>query len=204
MPSDMNCIFSTLKFVSNLAYSLGTPTIITFDQPLFWNASKIMQNPANPVVKKIMVKLGTFRTDMNLLLCHWYDHGKHWLKKCVKNDIQRELCITYSKRESCIPSAKKSLRYSSMSVYFNSRKIYLYSRRYNTEFELDNLCSSLKNGQISLEDVDANNTLQFLRMNLKKQVQNLTTASRTAPLWLSYQYLLDLVQSFIQADRLGF
>ena len=91
-----------------------------------------------------------------------------------------------------------------MSVYFNSRKICLYSKRYNTEFELDNLCSSLKNGQISLEDVDANNTLQFLRMNLKKQVQNLTTASRTAPLWLSYQYLLDLVQSFIQADRLGF
>lgn len=80
MPSDMNCIFSTLKFVSNLAYSLGTPTITTFDQPLFWNASKIMQNPANPVIKKIMVKLGTFRTDMNLLLCHWYDHGKHWVK----------------------------------------------------------------------------------------------------------------------------
>ena len=90
-----------------------------------------------------------------------------------------------------------------MSVYFNSRKIYLFSRRYNTEFELDNLCSGLKNEKISLEDVDANNTLQFLLMNLKKQIQNLTTASRTATLWLSYQYLLDLVQSFIQADRLG-
>ena len=89
----MNCIFSTLKFVSNLAYSLGTPTIITFDQPLFWNASKIMQNPANPVVKKIIVKLGTFRTDMNLLLCHWYDHGKHWLKKCVKNDIKENSAL---------------------------------------------------------------------------------------------------------------
>ena len=46
-PSDMNCIFSTLKFVSNLAYSLGKPTIITFDQPLFWKASKIILNTAH-------------------------------------------------------------------------------------------------------------------------------------------------------------
>ena len=42
MPSD--CIFCTLKFISNLAYSLGKLTIVTFDQPLFWKASKIILN----------------------------------------------------------------------------------------------------------------------------------------------------------------
>ena len=67
MPSDMNCIFSTLKFVSNHAYSLEKPTIIKFDQPLFWKASKIIQNKANPVLKKIIATSGTFHTAMNLL-----------------------------------------------------------------------------------------------------------------------------------------
>ena len=78
MPSDLNCIFSTLKFVSNLAYSVLKPTIITFDHPLFWKASKIIQNTANPVIKKIIVTLGTFQTVMNLL--GTIGTIKHWLK----------------------------------------------------------------------------------------------------------------------------
>ena len=40
---DLNCIFSTLKFVSYLAYSLGQSAFITFHQPLVWKASKIQQ-----------------------------------------------------------------------------------------------------------------------------------------------------------------
>ena len=69
--------------------------------------------------------------------------------------------------------------------------------------ELDNLYSSLKNGEINIEDVDGNNALQFLRANLKNQLQNLTTALRTASLWLNYQYLLELVRNFIRADHVG-
>ena len=79
MPNDMNCTFSTLKFFSNLVYSLGQPTIVTFEQPLFWKALKIIQNATNPVIKKIIVTLGTFRTVMNFAWGHWHDHGKHWI-----------------------------------------------------------------------------------------------------------------------------
>ena len=67
MPNDMNCIFSTLKSVSNLACSLGKPTIKIFDQSLFWKASTVIQNKANPLIMKIIVSLCTFHTVMNLL-----------------------------------------------------------------------------------------------------------------------------------------
>ena len=63
----MNCIFSTLKSVSNLACSLGKPTIKIFDQSLFWKASTVIQNKANPLIMKIIVSLCTFHTVMNLL-----------------------------------------------------------------------------------------------------------------------------------------
>ena len=67
--------------------------------------------------------------------------------------------------------------------------------------ELDNSHLSLKNGEIKIEDVDANNTLQFLCTNLKNQLENLTTSSRTTSSWLSYQSLADLVQNFIRSFR---
>ena len=79
MPKNMNCILSTFKFVSNLAYSLGQPTITTFDQPLFWKASKIIQNATKPAIKKITVTLGLFHS-YELAWGHWNYHGKHWLK----------------------------------------------------------------------------------------------------------------------------
>ena len=67
--------------------------------------------------------------------------------------------------------------------------------------ELDNSHLSLKNGEIKIEDVDANNTLQFLCTNLTNQLENLTTSSRTTSSWLSYQSLADLVQNFIRSLR---
>ena len=79
MPKNMNCILSTFKFVSKPAYSLGQPTITTFDQPIFWKASKIIQNATKPAIKKITVTLGLFHS-YELAWGHWNYHGKHWLK----------------------------------------------------------------------------------------------------------------------------
>ena len=40
---EMTCIYSTLNYVHGLATRHHVHTIITFDQPLFWKASEIVQ-----------------------------------------------------------------------------------------------------------------------------------------------------------------
>ena len=64
-PSDMNCIYSTLKFVSEILQSEKAHS--TFDQPLFWKASKIIHSSTDRNIQEIIVTLGTFHTVMNLL-----------------------------------------------------------------------------------------------------------------------------------------
>ncbi|EDO31725.1 predicted protein [Nematostella vectensis] len=43
-PSDMSCIYSTLKFVCDHAKRYGFAPVLTFDQPLYWKALTIIEN----------------------------------------------------------------------------------------------------------------------------------------------------------------
>ena len=66
--SDKTCIFSTLEYVCNLVAKQNVPPIITFDQPLFWKASEIVNEvPDNGPIRDVVLLLGSFHTFMNLL-----------------------------------------------------------------------------------------------------------------------------------------
>jgi len=41
-PTDMTCILSTLEYFCKLASKYNAPPVVTFDQPLFWKASEII------------------------------------------------------------------------------------------------------------------------------------------------------------------
>ena len=43
-PSDMNCVYSTLKFVVKQADRVSNVPVVTFDQPLYWKAMNIVSN----------------------------------------------------------------------------------------------------------------------------------------------------------------
>ena len=65
---DESCIVSTLNFICNLAMKHNLPTIVTFDQPLYWKAAEIIIDaPQNSHLKGIVLMLGCFHTLMNLL-----------------------------------------------------------------------------------------------------------------------------------------
>ena len=68
-PSDVTCINSTLKFVSDHAKSHDNATpIITFDQPLWWKAFNIIQTePAGSELRKVVLRLGAFHTEMSFI-----------------------------------------------------------------------------------------------------------------------------------------
>lgn len=65
---DKTCILSTLAFVCDQAIKHNSPSIITFDQPLYWKAAEIiMDAPQSSPLKKVVLMLGGFHTFMNLL-----------------------------------------------------------------------------------------------------------------------------------------
>ena len=41
-PTNLSCIYSTLLFLSNLLFQNNQPTVIAFDQPLFWKGNRII------------------------------------------------------------------------------------------------------------------------------------------------------------------
>jgi 5'-3' exonuclease len=63
-PSDLNCIFSTLMFVSKEASRYNRTTIITFDQPLYWKA---VMMTSSEECSNIIVRLGAFHAEMSFL-----------------------------------------------------------------------------------------------------------------------------------------
>ena len=63
-PSDVSCVYSTLKFVSKEATHHNRTPVITFDQPLYWKALIIS---CDEECKNIIVRLCGFHTEMSFL-----------------------------------------------------------------------------------------------------------------------------------------
>ena len=69
-PSDPSCIYSTLHFVAEQAEKYRCMPIITFDQPLWWKATKIVDNePVGSKIKNTVLRLGGFHCQMSFLGC---------------------------------------------------------------------------------------------------------------------------------------
>ena len=68
-PTDMSCILSTLSFLSKLAHQNNRPTIIAFDQPLYWKGNRLILESTDQLIKEIVLMLGNFHTIFNLLGC---------------------------------------------------------------------------------------------------------------------------------------
>ena len=69
-PSDPSCIYSTLHFVAEQAEKYRCMPIITFDQPLWWKATMIVDNePVGSKIKNTVLRLGGFHCQMSFLGC---------------------------------------------------------------------------------------------------------------------------------------
>ena len=64
-PSDMTCVYSTLKYIRKHACRHGVTLIITFDQPLWWKALMIIVAEAEGSdLNNIVLRLGGFHMKM--------------------------------------------------------------------------------------------------------------------------------------------
>ena len=69
-PTNMSCVYSTLKFVEAQCKRQHTTPIITFDQPLWWKAQLIVESePPDSELRSIILRLGGFHAEMSFLGC---------------------------------------------------------------------------------------------------------------------------------------
>ena len=69
-PSDVTCVYSTLKDVCEHARRHDVTPILTFDQPLWWKALMIfVTEPVCSNLRDIVLRLGGFHTEMSFLGC---------------------------------------------------------------------------------------------------------------------------------------
>ncbi|KAL8564988.1 hypothetical protein ACOMHN_003364 [Nucella lapillus] len=69
-PTNMSCIFSTLHFVSSVASRYDCTPVLTFDQPLWWKSTMIIDGePPNSPLCSIVLRLGGFHCQMSFLGC---------------------------------------------------------------------------------------------------------------------------------------
>ena len=67
-PSDLSCVYSTLYFICDHAKRYNITPVVTFDQPLWWKATTILENEMqNSSLKCIVLRLGGFHTLMSYL-----------------------------------------------------------------------------------------------------------------------------------------
>lgn len=86
-PSDMTCVYSTLKFVNSHARSNRVTPILTFDQPLWWKALTVQESvDKDNEIKSMVLRLGGFHTLMSFLGCIGHlmaDTGMQELLECI-------------------------------------------------------------------------------------------------------------------------
>lgn len=72
-PSDNTCIISTLTYLVNQADKNNATPIITFDQPLYWKANKIICGQMSTSrLRDIILMMGGLHTEMNFVGCIGY------------------------------------------------------------------------------------------------------------------------------------
>ena len=220
-PTDMTCIYSTLKFVQSQAKELNIVTpVITFDQPLYIKAMEIVKAKNMNMV----VMLGGFH-----LLISFLGSIGEVMKGSGLEDAPEEL---YGK--STVPhlisgkAVSRALRghFLLESALVCQLMVPLISMENDLEeddmenetcnnttpgttvvriddllIEIENMTDAIKENKVV--EMHEDSSLLKLRISLEEYKKLLGDSSRTAKLWLQYLYYIDIVRLFIRAERVG-
>ena len=203
-PSDMNCIFSTLLYLSKIAHDQNVQCIITFDQPLFWKASLIISEHRE--LQDIALMLGSFHTLMNLLGAFGTLMNGSGLSEVLQeiygpNAVQHMMAgkaISRAVRGHMIVDSALSALLVTDVFPRNEDGSPHYLHK-----EACDLLGNVMNGKQSVEDVESSTALSKIATILDPKKSDLQSTSQTSKLWLEYQRIINIARNLITADRTG-
>ena len=199
-PSDMTCILSTITFLTNLAHKYKLPSIITFDQPLYWKSMQITtEADSSSPLKEIVLMLGGFHTVMNLLGCIGTLMEGSGLNE-ILGEIYGDNAVIHMMSGKAYSRAIRGhfiVDYALNNIIINM----IDDLEFTEEMRL--LFAKATNGEELLSTIEENKVLECVQNAMKELKNTLSNESRTAKLWIGYQQIISLIRKFIRADRLG-
>ena len=194
-PSDPTCIYSTLKFVESEARKLGVTTpCITFDQPLWYKATAIIQEKK----LNIVCRLGGF----HLLMSFLGSIGTVMSGSGIEDLFEEAYATNVIHHLLSGKAYARSLR-GHMLIHSALLQIIMEELIENDKISVKELEAVSK-----LEtDEDVNNPdLQQLHEKLDrefKEWQKDVKDFRTATYWIQYLEYIKIVKFYIRAERTG-
>lgn len=223
-PSDLSCIYSTLYFVCDQAQRYGVTPVITFDQPLFQKACMIVDQelPESPL-KKLVIRLGGFHTEMSFLGCIGRLMSGSGLEE-VFSTVYAQNAVGHMMTGKAVLRAVRAHNLVDTALH-----VLLLEDAFGVDFGIgeneqqtntatgsvsahepisepilslsflyDELCKEEATHDIIKESSSLKITKQKLEQYIVKHNEN-----RTATLWLQYLEMVNILQEFIKAERTG-
>lgn len=204
-PGDKTCIYSTLHYLCKLAAEHNVPPIITFDQPLFWKASEIINEvPDTSCLKDIVLRLGSFHTFMNVLGAIGTLMSGTGLKNMLEV-IYGENAVIHMMSGKAV---QRAFRGHLLVAKCLTREIVGNVEHHDQEFssleeELEELHSSFISGSTDLESLVCSDCIRKIKLALDTEKSKLSENSKTSQLWMQYLWMLEVARELIMSDRSG-
>ena len=196
---DKSCIVSTSDFVCNLAMKHNLPTIVTFDQPLYWKAAEIIIDaPQSSHLKGIVLMLGCFHTIMNLLGAIGTLMEGTGLKKILENVCGKNAVVHMMTGKA----VQRALRGHLLVDKCLHSQLITEIGKDDPEIQTlldkaEELYSSLLSGETTLGDAACSEVLIQLETVTEKKKSDLAQTSKTSQLWLNYQRMVGMARMLI-------
>ena len=227
-PGNLTCIYSTLHFVVSLAEKYAATPILTFDQPLWWKAMSIVENePADSPLRSIVLKLGGFHAEMGFLSSIGRLMAGSGLQELLEK-IFAKIAVTHMLSGKAVARAVRgyflvdSVLQALLSFDAFGFKVEIQQGRRGKETIVTDTTVMEENGLTKYECLQSALSL-FDRMLQKdvtpqelqdsselEQVESILQLAReklkdnrTAALWLQFMDMVDLLRTFLRAERTG-
>ena len=213
-PNDVSCIYSTLKYIQGHAFRHGVTPIITFDQPLWWKAKMILvTEPLGSDLRKVVLKLGGFHTEMSFLGCVGHLMAASGLQELLEL-IYASNAVVYMTTGKAIARAVRghfivdaALNALVLASTFNvtipeETEEFLESTENDLLKQASFLYNNLIEGSVSADKICSDNVIVNISEAIAENKEQLKH-SRTAKLWLQYMDMIDILRKYIRAERMG-
>ena len=220
-PSDITCVYSTLKFIEDHAHHHDVTPIVTFDQPLWWKALMIIvSEPDGSGLRNIVLRLGGFHTEMSFLgsighlmaglglpdvLESFYASNTvvHMLSgKAIARAIRGHFMVDAVLNALILAS---SYNVPIPALEMETEELMETAGSADRKPDLDEaalLYDKLMKGMVSAEQVCQDDVIAKISDALQERKEHLKS-SRTAAMWLQYMDMIDILRKYIRAERTG-
>ena len=205
-PTDMNCIYTTLKFIQRQCEKQNCTPVITFDQPLYLKAFSII-HAENSDVGNIYVRLGKF----HLMLCWLSVIGTLYSNSGLNTILEQcyvPLTVDSIMKGKAFSRGMRAHSLAHSAIYrqlldgleedlADEEKSLLNMFHDLTTTDLPRLEAAEKIERIKESQIDKK-IAEYIRTR-KEELQN----SPTAQLWFQYLELVELLFGLYRGERLG-